>query len=240
MDSPTTAPSIQFSSRSFCFTGKLADLKRTQAERETRSRGGFTTDAVNGNLDYLVVGSIPATGWKFGEYGRKIEAARDMASLGEPRLVLVSESSFMDALAQTPPSNAGGIDGKVLVLTYTFVAPTRNAFDRAGVDRFLVELKERHACHVRVRVIPAKARNDLFAGRGDPLVPDGYLVFELRVVKHAPLILPATELVSFVTNGFERLDGVDGKLHWFERAEGSSDYIRLIREIPEDLRVPDL
>lgn len=53
-------PMIELSDRGFCFTGKLADLKRSQAERE--ARGAHTTDVVNERLHFLVVGSIPSTG----------------------------------------------------------------------------------------------------------------------------------------------------------------------------------
>lgn len=69
-----------FADKSYCFTGKLAELKRTQAEREVRARGGLTTETVNERLDYLVIGSIPAIGWKHGSYGNKIEKARKIAS----------------------------------------------------------------------------------------------------------------------------------------------------------------
>jgi hypothetical protein len=146
----------------------------------------------------------------------------------------------MEALAHKAPTNAGAVDGKVQVLTYSFIAPSRNAFDRVAVEQLFADLRAIHGCHVRSRVIPARARNELFAGRGEAPVPDGYLVFEVRVVRHTPLDIPITELVSFVSSRFEAIRGIDGKLHWFERTEGSADYIRLIREIPEDLRVPDL
>lgn len=81
---PTAAtdPALDFQGRSFCFTGKLAELKRTRAEREARARGGLTGKVVNGELDYLVVGSIPATGWKHGSYGNKIEKARRLRTDG--------------------------------------------------------------------------------------------------------------------------------------------------------------
>jgi hypothetical protein len=42
---------VEFSNRSFCFTEKLRDLKRTAAEREVRARGGFTLDSINERLD---------------------------------------------------------------------------------------------------------------------------------------------------------------------------------------------
>jgi DNA ligase (NAD+) len=60
--------SILFEGQAFCFTGELADLKRTQAEREVRSRGGLTTNSVTSHLDYLVIGSIPSPGWSYGNY----------------------------------------------------------------------------------------------------------------------------------------------------------------------------
>jgi NAD-dependent DNA ligase len=33
---------VEFDGKSFCFTGKLAELKRTLAEREVRGRNGFS------------------------------------------------------------------------------------------------------------------------------------------------------------------------------------------------------
>jgi NAD-dependent DNA ligase len=47
---------ITFPDRTFCFTGKLSDLKRTAAEREVRASGGLTIDRINDRLDDLVVG----------------------------------------------------------------------------------------------------------------------------------------------------------------------------------------
>ena len=38
---------IKFDNKSFCFTGGLAELKRTQAEREVRARNGFSQKVIN-------------------------------------------------------------------------------------------------------------------------------------------------------------------------------------------------
>ena len=70
---------LEFDGKVFCFTGTLLQLKRTQAERETRARGGVAVSDVNDRLDYLVVGSKASLGWKFGNYGTKIAAARELA-----------------------------------------------------------------------------------------------------------------------------------------------------------------
>lgn len=240
MDQSTSGAGVSFLDRSFCFTGKLADLKRTQAQRETRARGGMSTEAVNKNLDYLVIGSIPADGWKFGTYGNKIAKAIAMRDADFPGPTFLSESEFMDALALCPPTNSGAIDGRVHVLTYSFTAASRNSFDRNAVERLLCDLSEQHSCHVRTRVIPARARNELFAGRGEPLVPEGYIVFEIRAVRHVHVDAETTPLAEWFASRFELIDGVDGRMHSFSRAEGSADYIRLIREVPNELRLPDL
>lgn len=38
---------IIFSNKAFCFTGKMAEMKRSEAEREARLRGAQIVDSVN-------------------------------------------------------------------------------------------------------------------------------------------------------------------------------------------------
>jgi len=231
---------LDFSGRSFCFTGKLADLKRAQAEQETRARGGLTENVVNRELDYLIVGSIPATGWKFGDYGNKIAKAMEIVQFGALRPVLVSESMFMDALAQHPPTNSGEIDGKVQVVTYTFFADSRKSFDRPSLEAWLRELKDEHHCHVRVRVTPARAYNELFAWDDRPEAPVGSSVFEVRACRQTSLDVDADDLVTLVSSRFATIAGIEGDARWYERAEGSAAYIKLMRTIPDDLKIPEI
>jgi len=232
--------SLEFAGKSFCFTGKLADLKRTQAEREARARGGLTSKVVNESLDYLVVGSIPATGWKHGSYGRKIEKARALAPMNAGRPRLVPESIFMEALAFVPPTNSGAIDAKVLVATYKFLAEDEWSFDRAGFERALVALRDNLGCHVTTRVHWALAYRDLYGDDEFDSLAESYLVVETRLVRQLPLDEDPDETVDRIERAFEPLEGIDGSAKWFERTEGSADYIRLLREIPETLLVPRL
>jgi hypothetical protein len=125
---------IKFKDKSFCFTGKMAELKRTQAEREARARGAQTCKIVNERLDYLVIGSIPSTGWKFGDYGTKIANARALAPANRGRPRLVSEGAFMDTLALTAPENSGNIDSKVVVVKYKFVAEAEDSYDADALE----------------------------------------------------------------------------------------------------------
>jgi hypothetical protein len=163
--------------------GKLADLKRSAAERETRARGGLTLKVVNDQLDYLVVGSIPATGWKNGSFGRKIEKARSIGPNYGGRPVLAPESAFMQALALACPTNSGAIDAKVLVVTHEFVAAGEHAFDREGFEHALASLRHDLGCHVSVRAHLAGACRDLDGDTTLEHVPGSYLVVETRFVQ---------------------------------------------------------
>jgi len=231
---------LPFESKSFCFTGKLAELKRTQAEREARARGGLTSKVVNENLDYLVVGSIPATGWKHGSYGRKIEKARDIAPRNHGRPKLVPESIFMEGLAQVAPMNSGAIDAKIVVATYKFLAEDEWAFDRAEFEKTLTDLRARLACHVTTRAHWAVAYRDLYGDGSLDSYPDSYIVVETRFVQQLPLDANAESTVELIERAFEQLTGVDSSVKWFERTEGSADYVRLLREVPETFRIPSL
>jgi hypothetical protein len=232
------AASPTFDGKLFCFTGTLLQLKRTQAERETRARGGLTVNDVNDRLDFLVVGSKASPGWKYGKYGTKIATAREIAPRNDGRPQLVSEPDFMDALASIAPSGAGAIDAKVLVCNYSFIA-AETGFDAELLDAQLESLRVECGCHVHVTPYPWRTYRELF-GAGDDdnreRPPDAILV-QCRVVRQMPLDESSAELVDRITRGFESVPDVDGKLQWFERTEGTAGYVRLLAEIPQRLRV---
>lgn len=229
---------LPFEAKSFCFTGKLAELKRTHAEREARARGGLTSKVVNESLDYLVVGSMPATAWKHGNYGRKIEKARAVAPKNGGRPKLVPESIFMEALAQVAPTKSGVIDAKMVVATYKFLAEHEGAFDRVGFETTLAELRVRLGCHVTARAHWAVAYRDLYGDNSLDSYPDSYVVVEARFVQPLPLDANPATTAELIEQAFEPLAGVDGNVRWFQRTEGSADYIRLLREVPETPRIP--
>jgi hypothetical protein len=106
----------------------------------------------------------------------------------------------------------------------------------------LQRLQQQHSCHVAARGWYATTQNDLFAEETCEVIPvlEGSLVVECRVVKQVALEDSADQLVETVARGFEQIRGVDGDLRWFECAEGSAGYIRLLKEVPQSLRVPGL
>ena len=236
-----------FEGMAFCFTGGMPDLKRSAAEREVRARGGLTTDVVNDRLNYLIVGDKPSPAWKYGSFGRKIELARAISGGAVVRTRIVSESAFMLSLAQTPQSNGGAIDGKVVVCSYKFLVPDApNAFDEGAVERLLRGLQDEHRCHVTVREHWAAMTTELYGEEMNlsvgrvPMRASACRVVTCRVVRHQVLEEPVNPFVEFVARGFEAIRGVDGQLSWFERTEGSSSYINLLREVPTSLRVAGL
>lgn len=229
---------IEFSDKAFCFTGKLADLKRVTAEREVRSRGGLIQDRINEQLDYLVVGDVASPGWKFGAYGRKIEQARALQNTGAPRPMLISESMFMEALVRCPSATSGAIDEKVVVATFKFLLEAHALdFDQDMIQASLSDLIHRFPCHVTARGAWTTVHRDLFGVGTADSSREGELVVEYRFVRHQSLDAPISDFLDSVTRVFENVTGIDGTLRWFERAEGSADFVRLLHEVPTSLRV---
>ena len=231
---------VSFLGTSFCFTGKLAGLKRSQAEREARARGGVTTDVVNERLDYLVIGSIPSVGWKHGSFGTKIAKARELKkAIGRP--ALVSEDDFVTALGEAAPTNSGAIDARLLVANYRFLAKDQAAFDSAALAALLDQLRSRPGCHATVSAQSAAVFQTLFDLDGVYTeVTDTAVVVECRVVQQMPLDEPVAPVIESLERQFEAISGVDGRLRWFERTEGGAEYFRLLQELPQASRIPDL
>ena len=229
---------VTFPSRAFCFTGKLIDLKRSAAEREVRSRGGLILDRINERLDYLIIGDEASPAWKFGGYGRKIEQAQVFHRLGHSLPILVSESMFLEALANCPCSQSGDIDEKIVVCNYKFVLDRPDeGFDQEVIAESLAALASRFQCHVSARSSWATVHQALFANNSAEVHSQDALVIEYRFVRHQSIDSPATEFINSVSSVFEEIDGIDGTLRWFERTEGSASFVRLLREIPQTLRV---
>jgi len=229
--------SVEFLGRAFCFTGKLVDLKRVAAEREVRARGGLILDRINEHLDYLVVGDEASPGWKFGAYGRKIEQARTLFST-TARPALISESMFMEALVHYPCIDSGVIDEKVVVINFKFLLGMADInFDQDRIEVALGQLSDRYHCHITAKGSWASVHSDLFGAETGGPESDGALVVEYRFVRHQPLDSPTAEFIEAVGRAFEGVPGVDGTLRWFERSEGSADFVRLLQEVPRSLRI---
>ena len=231
---------VVFAGQCFCFTGTMASLKRSAAEREVRARGGQAVDTVNAQLDYLVVGHTPSRGWAHGNFGRKIESARTLRDGGAARPRILSEGTFLDALAAAPATNDGALDAQVVVVNVKLFLESRTAADISGVEAWLATVAREHTAHVTVAAHTIATYDALFAEASDGPRGRPSEVVTCRIARQLPLTENPGAFADMVSRGFERLQGMDTRVRWFTRTEGSADYVRLLREIPLSLQVPGL
>lgn len=84
------APRIEIQDRRFCLTGSFMFGDRKRCEEAVRTAGGLVEPRVTKRLDFLVIGHRITPAWAHSSYGRKIEAAANLARSGHP-LAIVSE-----------------------------------------------------------------------------------------------------------------------------------------------------
>lgn len=220
---------INFDNKTFCFTGKLAELKRTQAEREVRARNGFSQKVINKDLDYLVLGSIPSSGWKHGNYGNKIVQAKQLIEQGD-KLKIVSEKDFMEGLERIVPSDSGDIDKKLVICRYKALFENGN-IDITGLEEFLGLVHETSNSHVSASIEEPFIYKDLYNEFSEEEI-DNLLLFQCRIVKHLDLDANSQEFIDTLAKGFESIDGLDGDLTWSEKKEGTACFAKLLQDIP--------
>jgi hypothetical protein len=220
---------IEFNGNSFCFTGGLAELKRTQAEREVRARNGFSQSVINRELNYLVIGSIPSAGWKQGNYGNKIIKARQLIKEGAS-LTLISEKEFMLSLENTVAMDSGEIDEKLLIIRYSALF-LNGDIDITELEDYLNILKDTPNLHISASIEEPFIYKDLYNEYSEQDIED-LLIFQCRIVKHCSINSETGEFIDNVSKGFESIKGLDGKLTWNEKKEGTASFAKLLQDIP--------
>ena len=90
-------PVVEFSDRSFCFTGKFFYGPRKKCEAEVESRGGSLSGSPSGKTDFLVIGMIGSSDWIHSTHGRKIEAAVELRDAGKG-ISIISEEHWTKSL----------------------------------------------------------------------------------------------------------------------------------------------
>ena len=225
---------LEIAEKSFCFTGKLAELNRNQAEKEVRARGGLTIKTISANLDYLVIGSIPSTGWKHGNYGRKIEKAQELIASNN-KLKLVSEDDYMIALENTLEIDSGEIDQKFVLFRYEAFLKN-GTYDIDKLTKLLTQLKEEDSSHVTAKFDDPLILQYLYGLFEEMDVSDS-VIFKCRIVRQFPLDVEVIDFIDYVLNEFESINITNGKYTWSEKKEGSATYARLFKEIPENIEL---
>ncbi len=93
----SVCPTIEFTDRMFCFTGKSERYTRRQLAEIVTRLGGMFSDRVTYDVDYLVIGADGNPCWAFACYGRKVEQAISYRKSGH-NIVLVHEYDIYDAI----------------------------------------------------------------------------------------------------------------------------------------------
>ena len=83
--------------RIFVLTGTFTSGKRKDIESIIKDNGGVIKKRLDGEVDYLVVGDVVSPGWKYGNYGSKIELALERKDAGDS-IKIVSEQTLMKNL----------------------------------------------------------------------------------------------------------------------------------------------
>ncbi len=93
----SACPEIEFSAKSFVFTGASKRAKRKELADLVIQKGGSFDRSLTQATNYLVVGADGNPCWAFSCYGRKVQKAVDYRKQGHP-IVIVHESDFWDAV----------------------------------------------------------------------------------------------------------------------------------------------
>lgn len=104
-------PTIEFSNRRFCFTGRFTYGERDKCQAEVIARGGVCQDAITKKLNFLVIGQLGSRDWLHSTHGLKIMKAVEYRDSGVP-LAIVSEHQWLDHLHNAPNQSTSGNPSK--------------------------------------------------------------------------------------------------------------------------------
>ena len=89
---------VDLGGASILFTGKLATMTRSEAEKKVQVAGGTVAKAVARTLDYLVIGDEGSPLYGAGRKGSKQVGAEKLIAAGSP-MKIISETAFLQMLA---------------------------------------------------------------------------------------------------------------------------------------------
>ena len=90
-------PEVEFSERTFAFTGASARYPRRRLTETVTRLGGSVASGPGKKVDYLVIGADGNPCWAFACYGRKVEKAVELRKAGV-KIMIIHESDFHDAV----------------------------------------------------------------------------------------------------------------------------------------------
>lgn len=87
------------SGKSFCLSGNFEHGEKSDVGRIIEAAGGAIVSGVSKKTDFLVVGGIGSTEWKFGNYGSKVSKALELKEKGVP-IAIFSEADLFRLLGE--------------------------------------------------------------------------------------------------------------------------------------------
>ncbi|MBH0095533.1 BRCT domain-containing protein [Psychrobacter sp. NZS113] len=91
------ATEVDLTGQRYLFTGKMQSMTRGEAEKVVKAANGAISGAVNGKLDYLVIGDDGSPLYGNGRKGSKQVKAESLIADGAP-LKIISETAFLQML----------------------------------------------------------------------------------------------------------------------------------------------
>lgn len=89
-----TDPVIEFTDKTFSFTGTSTHGTRKEIAEMITNKGGIFNNGVTKKTDFLIVGGEGNPCWAFSCYGRKVEKAMELRKQGQ-KIILVHEEDFL-------------------------------------------------------------------------------------------------------------------------------------------------
>src|SRR5262249_47898681 len=98
---------VDLKGQTFVFTGKLATLKREDAEARVKAANGKVSSSVTAKLHYLVIGDEGSPLYGHGKKGTKQVKAEEL-NAGGANIKIISETAFLKMLSGRAPQAAQG------------------------------------------------------------------------------------------------------------------------------------
>jgi hypothetical protein len=221
---------IRIKSKSFCITGKLSEFQKVaDAENEIKDRGGYVLQKVTSQLDYLIVGSIPSPDWKHGSYGTKIETALKLNSKSR-KPQIIHEIDFVNSLMVIDRDDIKREGQKVALIRVQFILSSSDTTLKI-IEDLIIEIKKDENFHHTKKIYDISSYSFLSTSQ------DGHLKVEYRILKHLYADQTGTGILNILKEKISQLPDVDPKILYSEKYEGTSEFLRLLQEIPNNLKM---
>lgn len=227
--------SIHFKDKTFLFTGTLIDIERKDAEKEVKLRGGYPAKGVSRTLDYLVVGTIPNPDWKFGSYGNKINDAIKLRNTGF-NIQIISEDDFIKGLIETQPAFDENSEEKVLLIRFGYFLQ-KDSLKLLEIENEIECFANANKFYMDKSYFVMDVYSDLYQNfeNIDNTIFD--LIVDFRLIQHFKKESDTNVLVKSSFDLYASFDALQKNFTSHEWYEGTSVFMKLLNELPINLRI---